>query len=161
MARVRPDAIDVWLAERHAAAEVEAVPALAVRLVPLEADERQRADVRLLAASIWLHHRQLWIEVRRLRRLEKVAVLVAVAGDVAREAVEAVRPPEAGAVIAVEGHDLFGQRGGSASLHGEVAVQRVVDLSAVFEEEAVALAAVADAVADDEVVGAVDRQPAV
>ena len=46
-------------------------------------------------------------------------------------------------------------------LHGEVAVEDVVDLGAVLEEEAVADALVADAVADDQVVGAVDGEPAV
>ncbi len=46
-------------------------------------------------------------------------------------------------------------------LHGEVAVEDVVDLGAVLQEEAVADALVADAVADDEVVGAVDGEPAI
>ena len=50
MLLVRADAADVGLAERHAAAQVEAVPPLAVGLVVLEADERQRANVHLLHA---------------------------------------------------------------------------------------------------------------
>src|SRR5262249_41641381 len=79
----------------------------------------------------------------------------------AREGVVAVGPPEAGAVVLVERDDLLGQRLGIEGLHGQVAVEEVEDLGAVFEEEAVAQAAVADAIADDEVVGAVDGEPAI
>src|SRR5262249_14537040 len=158
---VRPDAIDVGRAERHAAAEVEAVATLTMRLVVLEADEGQFADVDLLALTVGLQDRQDGVEVLRLWRLEEVAVLVALGGDVAGEAVEGVGPPEAGAVVLVERQDLFREWFGDVSLHGEVAVEDVEDLGAVLEEEAVALGLVADAVADDEVVGAVDGQPAV
>ena len=59
------------------------------------------------------------------------------------------------------GSTCFGSRLPCAGCDGQVAVEDVVDLGAVFQEEAVADALVADAVADDEVVRAVDREPAV
>src|SRR5262249_56691169 len=51
---VRTDAIDIRLAERDAAAQVEGVAALAWGFLVPEATERQRADVHLLAAAIGL-----------------------------------------------------------------------------------------------------------
>src|SRR5262249_50759258 len=152
---------DVWFAEGYAAAQVEGVAPLAVGLVVLEAEERQRADVHLLAAAVGLLHEQRRVEAGGLRRLEEVAVLVPLASPVARKRVEAVGPPEAGAVVLVERQHLVGQRLTDKRLHGQVAVEDVEDLGAVFQEEAVADALVADTIADDEVVGAVDRKPAV
>jgi hypothetical protein len=96
-----------------------------------------------------------------VKRMKEVAVFVAVAGHVAGEAVVAVRPPESRAVVVVEWDHLFGQRRGRVRLHGEVAVEGVVHLGAVLEEKAVPLAPVADAVADHQVIGAVNGQPAV
>ncbi len=100
MPRVRPDAVD-------ALAEVEAVQPLAVRLVVLEADERQRANVDRLALAVRLHDRQRELEGAGLRGLEAEAVAVVFAGDVAREGVEAVGPPEAGAFVLVERQHLL------------------------------------------------------
>ncbi len=54
-----------------------------------------------------------------------------------------------------------GSRLAAIRLHAQVAVEQVVDLGAVFQEVAVADALVADAVADDEVLRAVDGDPAV
>ena len=90
-----------------------------------------------------------------------VAVAVVLAGDVAGERVAAVGPPEAGAVVGVERQDLLGQGHGAEGLHGQVAVEHVALLGGVFEEEAVAARLVADAIANQQVVGAVDRDPAV
>ena len=81
--------------------------------------------------------------------------------DVAGEGVEAVGPPEAGAVVVVEAEDLLGQRLARSGADGQVAVEDVVDLGAVLEEEAVPHAPLADVVADDQVIGAVNRQPAI
>jgi len=52
-----------WRAERGATAEVQGVAALAVHLVVLEADERQRADVHLAAAPVGLPDRQDGVEI--------------------------------------------------------------------------------------------------
>ena len=68
-------------------------------LVVLEADERQRADVDVLARAVGLADREVELERARRRRLEAEAVLVVLGGDVAGEGVEAVGPPEAGAVV--------------------------------------------------------------
>src|SRR5262249_32262210 len=106
-------------------------------------------------------HGENQLEHRTRRRLEAVAVQVVLGGDVAREGVEAVRPPEAGALVRIEGQYLLGQRLAVPRRDGEVAVEDIVDLGPVFEEEAGAEAPVADAVADHQVVGAVDCQPAI
>ena len=55
MPRVGADAVDAF-------AEVEAVQAVAVGLVVLEADERQRADVDLLRAAVGLLDREGQVE---------------------------------------------------------------------------------------------------
>jgi hypothetical protein len=46
-------------------------------------------------------------------------------------------------------------------LHGEVAIEDVVLLGAILEEEAVPDALVADAIAHEQVIGCVDGEPAV
>src|SRR5262249_37137432 len=89
------DAIDVRLAERNAAPEVERVPPLTVRLIVLEADKWKRAHVHFFLAAVGLQHWQDRVEVVGLGHLEKVTVLVALTGDVARESVQTIRPPEA------------------------------------------------------------------
>src|SRR5262249_34929745 len=86
---------------------------------------------------------------------------VTLTGDVACERVQAVGPPETGAVVMVEGNRLLRKRFGSKGLHREVAVEDVADLGAVLQEEAMALAAVADAIANHQVIRAVDGQPAI
>ena len=90
-----------------------------------------------------------------------IAVCVVFAGHVPHEGVAAVGPPEAGAVVLIERQRLPGQRLGAIGLHGEIAVEQIVDLGAVFHEEPVPGAAVTDAIADDEIFGAVDRHPAI
>src|SRR5262249_53985994 len=80
-----------------ALAEVETVQAIAMGLVVLEADERQGADVRGPARAIGLLDRQCEVEGAAARCLKTVAVAVVLAGDVVRESVQAVGPPEAGA----------------------------------------------------------------
>src|SRR5439155_14355894 len=77
------------------------------------------------------------------------------------EGVEAVGPPEAGAVIGVERQGLVLEALAAAGTDGQVAIEHVVDFGAVLEKEAVAEALVADAIAHDEVVRAVDGKPAV
>src|SRR5262249_13089613 len=152
---VRADAVDPF-------AQVDAVQAdAAVDLVALEADEGQRADIDLAEAAVGLLHAEDQLQGAGGGGLVAEAVLVVLGGDVAGEGVEAVGPPEAGPVVAVEREDLLGEGLAAAGADGEVAVQDVEDLCAVLHEEAVADAPVADAVADDEVVGAVDGEPAV
>src|SRR5262249_48969063 len=142
----------------HPFAEVDAVEAdVAVDLVVVEADERDRADVDLPEAAVRLLDAQVRVEAAPLGRLEAEAVLAALGGDIAREGVPAVGPPEAGAVVGVEGQHLLGEPIGPSGGDGEIAVEDVEDLGAVLEEVAVAEALVTDAIADDEVVGAVDR----
>src|SRR4051794_1511022 len=120
MARVRADA-------GNALSEVDAVD-LAVSLIPLKADKWQGADVDALAAAVRLQHRQPEIQSLGGRGLEAIAVAVALRGDVAREGVPAVRPPEAGAAVVVERQVLLGQRLAAEGLDGEVAVEDVVRL---------------------------------
>ena len=102
MLRVRADAVD-------ALAEVEAIQPVAVGLVVVEADERQRANVDLFPRAVGLHDRQGRVELTGLGRLEAEAVVVVLTGDVAREGVQAVGPPEAGPVVLVERQHLLGQ----------------------------------------------------
>ena len=86
-------------------------PSLRVDLVVLEADERQRADVdRLPACRRAAGPAESSLSALDRRRLEAEAVLAVLAGDVAGEGVEAVGPPEAGAVVRVERQHLLGQR---------------------------------------------------
>src|SRR5207302_1045020 len=85
----------------------------------------------------------------------------ALASDITGEGVAAVRPPETAAIVVVEGQHLIGERLALASLHREVAVEDVEDFGAVFEEKAMADAVVAHAVADHQIVSAVDGEPAV
>ena len=160
MPLIRPDACHT-LAKRHSAAQVEGMPALAMGFVVFKANERQRANVHLAELAVRLLDFQQRIEVGRLHRLEEVPVLIAVAGHIAGEGIEGIGPPEAGPIVLVERQDLFGQRIGRQCLTGQVAVQDVVDLGAVLHEKAVPQAAIADAVADDQVIGAVNGQPAV
>ena len=152
---VRADAVDA-LAEVH---PVE--PVAGVHLVVLEPDERQRSDVGRLAGAVGLADREDELQGAARGGLVAEPVPVALGGHVAGERVEAARPPEPGPLVLVERQDLLGQplRGGRPD--GEVAVEHVVHLGAVFEEEPVPGAPVADVVTDDEVVGAVDREPAV
>src|SRR5207302_9301657 len=94
---------------RHALAEVEAIQPIAVRLVALEAHKGQGANVDALLRPIGLLDAQARVESTRLRRLEAVAVAAVLARHVAREGVEAVGPPEAGAVVLIERQRLARQ----------------------------------------------------
>jgi hypothetical protein len=107
------------------------------------------------------HQDRQRLSKRLVLHVVAVAVLVVLAGDVARQRVAAVGPPEGRAVVGIERQHLVGQRPAAIRLHAEVAVEQVVDLGAVFQEVAVADALVADAVADHQVLRAVDRDPAV
>src|SRR5262245_58447180 len=109
MLEVRPDPADVGRAEGNAAAQVEAVPALTMRGVVLESNERQRADIDRLLAAVGLLDSEHRIEIGSLGGLEKVTVLVAFAGHVAGEGIVTVGPPESGAVVFVKGNHLLGQ----------------------------------------------------
>ena len=66
-----------------------------------------------------------------------------------------------GPLVLVEREDLVRELLRDVRLHGEVAVEDVVDLGAVLQEEPVPDRLIADAVADDQVVRAVDGDPAV
>ena len=151
---------------------------LAVRLVVLEPHERERTDVdgrpgavgkpdregggRTISgsSSSGITFRPSPGRVER-RRLELVAVAVALDRHVPRERVAAVGPPEPRAPVVVERQHLARERLAGERLDGQVAVEDVVDLGAILEEEPVTDRLVADAVADDQVVGPVDRDPAV
>ena len=93
--------------------------------------------------------------------MEVVAIAVVLARDVAGEGVSSVRPPEARAVVGIVGENLLGQGHASEGLHGEIAVQQVPLLGPILEEEAVAARLVADAIAHEQMVGAVKGDPAV
>ena len=121
-----------------AAPEVEAVTPLGVCFVILEADERKRADIDRAPLVRRPRAPATPVEARRRGDLVAEAVLVALDGDVAHERVAAVGPPEARPFVAIERESLAGQRRPCARLHGQVAVQDVVDLGAVFEEKTVA-----------------------
>src|SRR5579871_5398449 len=96
MLGVRPDALD-------ALAEIDAVESRrAVDLVVVEPHERQRANVNRLLAAVGLEHREFKLLGARRGRLVAEAVLATLRRDVAGEGVQAVRPPEAGAFVAVE-----------------------------------------------------------
>src|SRR5262249_58135652 len=73
----------------------------------------------------------------------------------------AIGPPEGGPVVGIEGQHLLGQPLTAIGLHAEVAIEQIVDLGGILQEEAVAEALVADAVADDEEMRAVDGYPAI
>ena len=74
--------------------EVDAVESLAVGLVVLEAHERQGPDVDLAPLAVGLQHRHLQIHLARPRGFEAIAVAVVLAGNVAREGIQIVGPPE-------------------------------------------------------------------
>src|SRR5262249_49013661 len=141
---------------------VDAVKAdAAVDLVAVEADERQRSHVHLAEAAVGLLHPEIELQRTALRRLEAEAVLVVRRRNVAREGVQAVRPPEARPVILIEREDLLRQPLAAAGAYREVTVEDVEHLGAVLHEETMPDALVADAVADHEVVGPMDGEPAV
>ena len=121
----------------------------------------QRSNVGFLQLAIGLHDRQCHFQSTGLRRLKAESVSIVFAGHVPGKRVETVRPPEAGSVVLIEGENLLRQFLGGARFDGEVAVEDVVDLGSVLHEVAVSEAAIADAVAHDEMVRAVNRQPAV
>src|SRR4029450_3941293 len=77
------------------------------------------------------------VEVAPLRDLEAVAVLVALARDVPRERVAAVGRPEPRPLVRVEREDLLRQAPPLVCLDREAAVDHVVLLGAVLEEEPV------------------------
>src|SRR5262249_58598368 len=90
-----------------------------------------------------------------------VAVFLVLARGVAGERVAAVGPPESRAIVGIEREYLFRQPFSPRGLDAEVAVEQVIDLGGVLQEEAVADALVAHTVANDEEVGAVDSHPAI
>src|SRR3954447_20716661 len=161
MLGVWANAGDVRRTERRAAPQVQRVPPLAMRLVVFKANERQRSNIDLLWLAVGLQHVKHGIEIGRLRRLEEIAVFIALARRVPSERVVAVGPPEARAVVLVVRQHLLRQRLADEGLHREVVIEHVEHLSAVLEEEPVADALIADAVADDQIIGAVDRDPAI
>src|SRR5581483_4500099 len=101
------------------------------------------------------------IEGLRLLHVEAEAVDVALAGDVARKGVQAVRPPEARAGVVVEGQHLTRKWPARTALDRQIAIENVENFRAVLEEKPVADAVIADAIAHDEIVGAVHGEPAV
>src|SRR5262249_5603092 len=130
---------------------------LGVALVVVKADEGERADIDLLPAAVRLLDRQNEL----FHGLVPEAVDAVFDGDIAGEGVETVGPPKAGAVVVIESKRLFRQGSGRAGADGQVPVKDVVDLGAVFQEVAVALAPVADIIANNQIIRAVDGQPAV
>ena len=74
---------------------------------------------------------------------------------------QAVGPPEAGPFVGVERQSLFRQPLARVGLHGQIVIEHVVGFGAVFQKEAVPDALVADAIADDQIIRAVNRQPAI
>ena len=106
-----------------------------------EGDLAQRAEVADPVAPVGDRPSRVTPEKRRLR----VADL---GGHVAREAVAAVGPPEAGASVVVERQHLVGKRIALPGPDGEIAIEDVEDLGAVLHEEAVADALVAAATDD-------------
>src|SRR5207244_10886352 len=136
-------------------------PRWVVSLVAVKANKRQRADVHRLNAAVRLQDGTGQVEVLGRRRLEMEAVVVALDSHVAGKSVSAVGPPKAGAVVLVERQLLLGQRLAVKGLHREVAVEDVEGLRTVLQEVAVPDRLKTHAIADDEVMGAVDRDPAV
>ena len=127
--------------------------------------KRTNGSVRMSTVSaraVGLQDREGQAGLAVRRGLEAEAVAVVLAGDVAGEACSGCWPTRSPAPsFWSNGRTCSGSGFADVRLHGEVAVEDVVDLGAVLEEEAVADALVADAVADDQVVRAVDRDPAV
>ena len=145
----------------HVVAEIETVKPLTVRFVVLETEEGNVPHVADFARAVRQAHAEVRAEIAALGDFVAVAVFVVFAGDVARESIAPVGPPEAGAVVGIKGQDLFRQAFSLVSLHGEIAVEHVVLLGGVLEEIAVADGLVTDVVAHHEEVGAVNREPAI
>src|SRR5947209_4242924 len=72
-----------------------------------------------------------------------------------------VGPPEPRPVVIIPRKDLLRQRLSLQGLHGEVMVEDVLNLGSVFQEEAMADAAITHAVSNDQPVSSVDRDPPV
>src|SRR5438874_2631974 len=64
-----------------ALAEIDAVEPVTVRLVVLEADERQSANIDRLARAVGLADRQRQVEPATARRLETISVAIVLARD--------------------------------------------------------------------------------
>ena len=135
--------------------------ALAVGFIVFESNKGQRADVDRTPGAIQLWNAQHRVEPLRILHVEAKTVDVAFAGDVPRKYVQAVRPPEPGAAILVEWQYLIGQDLSLSALHSQIAIENIEDLGAVFEEKSVTDAVVPYAIAHDEVIGAVDSNPAI
>ena len=121
-------------------ADVDTVAEIAVALVVLEANERQGTNVQPPNTPVVLLNGQGGVKGTRLAHFEVVAVPFIAAADVASKRVEAVSPPEAGTLIAVEGQGLLGKRFGRISMYRQVTIQKVIDLGPVFQVIAVPLA---------------------
>src|SRR6266851_5169936 len=145
----------------HSFAVVEAVQAVAVRFVIVEADKGKRANVHGLALTVGLLNPQFWVETATGGRLETEAVTIVFARDVLRETIQTICPPETSPFIGVEREYLFRQRFRLERLDGQISIEDVVDLRAVFEKVSVPDALIADAIAHDQVIRSMNRQPTV
>ena len=74
---------------------------LVVGLVVLETDERQGAQVNRCGSAVGLQERSGQVEAPGWDGLEQEAPAVTLGGDIARECVQTVGPPEGGAVVAI------------------------------------------------------------
>src|SRR5262245_49999565 len=103
MTFVRPRiAYPPGIADSGATSQVESIPSLAVRLVVLESEKRQRPDVHRPPRVVRSSNRERPLEILRRRRLVTKSILVAFHRNVPHERVEAVHPPKTRPLIPVE-----------------------------------------------------------
>ena len=132
-----------------------------MRFVVLETEEGNGAHIDCFALAGGCADVQHGIEVARFGNFEAIAIFIVLARDVSCERVPSVRPPEAGAVILVERQSLFRQTLPAIGLHREIPIQHVVLLRGVLEEKPVADRLVADAIAHEQIIRAVNGDPAI
>src|SRR5262245_34824661 len=114
-------------------AESEGKESFAMRFVFLEAEERKGSHIAIGRLSVGPAQRTQRIEFVSLGDMEMVAVAVVFAGDIARQAVSTIGPPESGAVVGVVAKHLLGERDRAERLYGQVAIEQVPLLGGIFE----------------------------
>jgi hypothetical protein len=146
----------------HSFAEIHAVKTDAgVDLVILESHERQCPGIGIFARAVGLPDREEQFQGARGGGLVTEAIMVAFRGNVSRERIQTAGPPEPRALVLVEGKNLLGQFLGGLRTNCQIAIEDVVNFRSVFQKEAVSDAAITNVISSDEVIRAMNGEPAV
>src|ERR1051325_11084016 len=119
-------------------AKIKAVQTFAVRFIVLKAQKRDGPHILVDKFPIHIANLELWIEIARLLDFKSITVLIVFAAHIAREGVAPVGPPEPGSLVLIEWQGLILQALAAIRLHGQVAIEDVVLLGALFHKVAIA-----------------------